>query len=84
VLDEATSSVDTRTERHIEHGMDRLMKNRTTFVIAHRLSTVRNADAIMVLENGVIIERGSHDELLALDGEYTKLYNLQFRANKLD
>ena len=74
VLDEATSSVDTRTERHIEHGMDRLMKNRTTFVIAHRLSTVRNADAIMVLENGVIIERGNHDQLLELKGRYYELY----------
>ena len=74
VLDEATSSVDTRTERHIEHGMDRLMKNRTTFVIAHRLSTVRNADAIMVLEHGEIIERGNHDELLAQKGRYYELY----------
>jgi ATP-binding cassette subfamily B protein len=74
VLDEATSSVDTRTERHIEHGMDRLMKNRTTFVIAHRLSTVRNANAIMVLENGEIIERGNHDQLLALGGRYYELY----------
>ena len=74
VLDEATSSVDTRTERHIEHGMDRLMQNRTTFVIAHRLSTVRNADAIMVLENGEIIERGSHDDLLAQKGRYYELY----------
>lgn len=74
VLDEATSSVDTRTERHIEHGMDRLMKNRTTFVIAHRLSTVRNSNAIMVLENGVIIERGSHEELLELKGRYYELY----------
>ena len=74
VLDEATSSVDTRTERHIEHGMDRLMSNRTTFVIAHRLSTVRNADAIMVLEKGEIIERGSHEDLLALKGRYYELY----------
>ena len=74
VLDEATSSVDTRTERHIEHGMDRLMKNRTTFVIAHRLSTVRNAAAIMVLEKGEIIERGSHEQLLALKGRYYELY----------
>ncbi len=74
VLDEATSSVDTRTERHIEHGMDRLMKNRTTFVIAHRLSTVRNANAIMVLERGEIIERGNHDDLLAMKGRYYELY----------
>ena len=74
VLDEATSSVDTRTERHIEHGMDRLMSNRTTFVIAHRLSTVRNSNAIMVLEKGEIIERGDHDELLALKGRYYELY----------
>ena len=74
VLDEATSSVDTRTERHIEHGMDRIMKNRTTFVIAHRLSTVRNADAIMVLEQGEIIERGNHDDLIAQKGTYYKLY----------
>ena len=74
VLDEATSSVDTRTERHIERGMDRLMKNRTTFVIAHRLSTVRNANAIMVLENGEIIERGDHDDLLKMKGRYYELY----------
>ncbi len=74
VLDEATSSVDTRTERHIERGMDRLMKNRTTFVIAHRLSTVRNANAIMVLEHGEIIERGNHEQLLALGGRYYELY----------
>ncbi len=74
VLDEATSSVDTRTERHIEHGMDRLMKNRTTFVIAHRLSTVRNSNAIMVLEKGEIIERGDHDDLLAQKGRYYELY----------
>ena len=74
VLDEATSSVDTRTEKHIEHGMDRLMANRTTFIIAHRLSTVRNANAIMVLENGRIIERGDHQELLAMKGRYYELY----------
>ena len=74
ILDEATSSVDTRTEKHIEHGMDRLMADRTTFVIAHRLSTVRNANAIMVLEHGEIIERGDHDELLKLKGRYYELY----------
>ncbi len=74
VLDEATSSVDTRTERHIEHGMDRLMKNRTTFVIAHRLSTVRNSNAIMVLEQGEIIERGTHEQLLEMKGRYYELY----------
>ena len=74
VLDEATSSVDTRTERHIEHGMDRLMSDRTTFVIAHRLSTVRNSNAIMVLEKGEIIERGDHDAVLAMKGRYYELY----------
>lgn len=74
ILDEATSSVDTRTEKHIEHGMDRLMKDRTTFVIAHRLSTVRNANAIMVLENGKIIERGDHEDLLEQKGRYYSLY----------
>jgi len=74
ILDEATSSVDTRTERHIEIGMDSLMQDRTTFVIAHRLSTVRNSNAIMVLENGRIIERGDHDDLLALKGRYYELY----------
>ena len=73
-MDEATSSVDTRTEKHIEHGMDRLMADRTTFVIAHRLSTVRNANAIMVLENGEIIERGDHEDLLAQKGRYYELY----------
>jgi ATP-binding cassette subfamily B protein len=74
ILDEATSSVDTRTERHIEHGLDRLMKGRTTFVIAHRLSTVRNANAIMVLEQGEIIERGDHEDLLGQKGRYWQLY----------
>ena len=77
VLDEATSSVDTRTEKLIELGMDRLMQDRTVFVIAHRLSTVRNAKAIMVLEHGNIIERGSHDELIAQRGRYYQLYTGQ-------
>ena len=74
VLDEATSSVDTRTERHIEHGLDRLMKGKTTFIIAHRLSTVRHADAIMVLEQGKIVERGTHEQLVEQKGRYYQLY----------
>ena len=78
ILDEATSSVDTRTEALIEKGMDRLMEGRTVFVIAHRLSTVRNSNAIIVLEHGGIVERGSHDELLAQKGEYYQLYNGMF------
>ncbi len=74
ILDEATSSVDTRTEKLIERGLDGLMKGRTVFVIAHRLSTVRNADAILVLENGRVVERGNHDDLLAQRGRYYQLY----------
>ena len=81
ILDEATSSIDTRTEALIEKGMDRLMEGRTVFVIAHRLSTVRNADAIMVLENGQIVERGSHEELLAAKGRYYQLYNGLFELS---
>lgn len=81
ILDEATSSVDTRTEKHIETGMDRLMEERTTLVIAHRLSTVRNANAIMVLENGEIIERGDHADLLEQKGRY---YNLYTGLSELD
>jgi len=78
ILDEATSSIDTRTEALIEKGMDELMNGRTVFVIAHRLSTVRNADAIMVLENGEVIERGNHDELISKNGKYYQLYTGQF------
>lgn len=74
ILDEATSSIDTRTERIVQYGMDKLMHGRTTFVIAHRLSTVRNSDCIMVLEQGRIIERGSHDELISKKGKYYQLY----------
>lgn len=77
ILDEATSSIDTRTESLVERGMDSIMEGRTTFVIAHRLSTVRNADAIIVLEKGEIIERGSHDDLLAQNGRYASLYSGQ-------
>ena len=78
ILDEATSSIDTRTERLIEKGMDAIMEGRTVFVIAHRLSTVRNSNAIMVLEKGEVIERGSHDELLEQKGRYYQLYTGQF------
>ena len=74
ILDEATSSVDTRTEKLIERGLDGLMKGRTVFVIAHRLSTVRNADAILVLEQGRVVERGNHDDLLLQNGRYYQLY----------
>lgn len=78
ILDEATSSIDTRTEKLIEQGMDKLMQGRTVFVIAHRLSTVRNSDMICVLEHGEIIERGNHDELIALHGRYYQLYTGAF------
>src|SRR5699024_7115235 len=78
ILDEATSSIDTRTEALIEKGMDRLMEGRTVFVIAHRLSTVRRSNTILVLEHGTVIERGSHEELLAQKGEYYQLYHGMF------
>ena len=81
ILDEATSNIDTYTEKLVNEGMDRLMMGRTVFVIAHRLSTVRNADGIMVLEKGEIIERGSHDELVAMKGRYYKLYTGQFELS---
>jgi ATP-binding cassette subfamily B protein len=81
ILDEATSSIDTRTEALIEKGMDRLMTGRTVFVIAHRLSTVRNSHAIMVLENGQIIERGSHTDLLEQKGKYYQLYTGTFELS---
>ena len=78
ILDEATSSIDTRTESLVQAGMDALMKGRTTFVIAHRLSTIRNSDCIMVMEQGRIIERGSHDELIHRKGKYYQLYTGNF------
>jgi ATP-binding cassette subfamily B protein len=78
ILDEATSSVDTRTEVLIQKAMAQLMRGRTTFVIAHRLSTIRNADLILMMEHGRIVEKGTHDELLAADGRYAALYRSQF------
>ncbi len=78
ILDEATSSVDTRTEEYIQKAMDELMKNRTSFIIAHRLSTIRNADLILVMDHGDIVEQGNHEELLKKNGFYAKLYNSQF------
>lgn len=79
ILDEATSSVDTRTEELVQKAMDRLSANRTSFIIAHRLSTIRNADKILVLEHGDIVEQGNHEQLMALNGSYAKLYNSQFK-----
>src|SRR5699024_769503 len=81
ILDEATSSVDTRTEVHIQHAMERLLANRTSFVVAHRLSTIRDADNIIVMNHGDVIETGTHDQLMAQKGFYADLYNSQFSGN---
>ena len=78
ILDEATSSIDTRTEILIQNAFDRMMQGRTSFVVAHRLSTIRNADVILVMRDGKIIEQGNHETLMAANGFYTKLYNSQF------
>ncbi|OPZ63438.1 MAG: putative multidrug export ATP-binding/permease protein [Candidatus Aerophobetes bacterium ADurb.Bin490] len=82
ILDEATSSLDSESEILVQEAINNLMKNRTTFVIAHRLSTVRNADKIVVIDGGVIKEEGRHEELLAKNGIYTKLYNMQFKLHE--
>ena len=82
ILDEATSSVDTRTERQIQAALDELLAGRTSFVIAHRLSTIRNADQVLVLAAGEIVERGTHTELLEQQGAYYDLYMSQFRAQE--
>ena len=81
ILDEATSSVDTRTEVRIQKAMDNLMKGRTSFVIAHRLSTIRDADLILVMKDGDIVEQGNHEELLQKNGFYAELYNSQFERS---
>ena len=83
ILDEATSSVDTRTEELIQTAMDKLTEGRTSFVIAHRLSTIRDADMILVMRDGRIIERGTHEQLMAADGFYRQLYNSQFDTSAL-
>ena len=80
ILDEATSSIDTRTEVKIQQAFDEMMQGRTSFVVAHRLSTIREADVILVMRDGHIVEQGKHDELLARDGFYAKLYHSQFEG----
>jgi ATP-binding cassette subfamily B protein len=80
ILDEATSSVDTRTEKNIQDAMVRLMSDRTSIIIAHRISTIEDADLIVVLDNGRVVEMGNHQELIALDGHYNKLYQTQFKG----
>ena len=82
ILDEATSSLDSESEILVQEALNNLMKDRTTFVIAHRLSTVRNAANIIVVDGGTIVEQGTHDALLKKNGVYTKLYNIQFKLNK--
>jgi len=84
VLDEATSALDTESERHIQNALDHVMQNRTTLVIAHRLSTIEKADVIMVMDQGRIVERGSHAELLALNGHYARLHAMQFNKEETD
>jgi subfamily B ATP-binding cassette protein MsbA len=81
ILDEATSALDTESEREVQKALENLMQNRTTLVIAHRLSTIQNADRIIVLKDGQLVEEGSHDQLLALGGDYSALYHLQFAGD---
>ena len=80
ILDEATSSIDTRTEVRIQKAFAKMMQGRTSFIVAHRLSTIREADVILVMQDGKIVEQGTHDELLARNGFYAKLYNSQFET----
>ena len=84
ILDEATSSIDTRTEQQIQEAFDKLMKGRTSFIVAHRLSTIRNASLILVMKDGKIIEQGTHDELMAMKGYYHDLYTQQFKEEMME